>query len=90
MHGTLPGELAEVLDMDEQDLAAKVIPCALPKLAMTNDMDGLHTLADLGGIDVPSMTKQHSLSLLAESIYTGEAKLHSELGCSARRLFSTA
>ena len=60
--------------MEEQDLAARLVPCALPKLAITGDQRSLATLARLAGLEVPAMIKQHALWLLAEYLYKGEGR----------------
>lgn len=65
--------------MDEQDLALKIVPCALPRLAKTEDHKGLQALSERAGIDVAVMMSEHSLRLLAQCIYEGgESALQSE------------
>ncbi|KAK9807336.1 hypothetical protein WJX73_002849 [Symbiochloris irregularis] len=64
-------ELAEVLDMDEPDLAAKLIPCALPTLASKGDMRNLTNLARVAQLTVSAMIHEHALWMLAEILYKG-------------------
>ena len=57
--------------MDEQDLALKIIPCALPRLTKTEDQQGLQALGSRARVDVAAMMTEHSLRLLAQCIYEG-------------------
>lgn len=65
------GELAEVMDMDEQELGRRVVPCALPRLTRARDLQGLQALAKRAGLEVAAMVSEHSLRLLAQCIYEG-------------------
>ena len=57
--------------MDEQDLALKIVPCALPRLAKAEDQRGLQALASKADVEVTAMMTEHSLRLLAQCIYEG-------------------
>ena len=59
--------------MEEQDLALKIVPHALPRLTKGEDEGGLQALAAKAGLDVAAMMTQHSLRLLAQCIYEGGA-----------------
>ena len=57
--------------VDEPDLAAKLIPCALPTLASKGDMRNLANLARLAQLTVSAMIQQHALWILADLLYKG-------------------
>ena len=66
-----PGEVAELLDMEEQELAVRILPSALAKLTEAEDIATLNALASKVGTPLPVLMKEYGHHVVAKYLYEG-------------------